>query len=149
MAGFQHAEADRRATNIVQVGAVTAIDTGANRARVRIGGLDTQPLPVTQLRSGTVRFQWMPSPGEQVVVYAPRGDMERAFIGPSIPVDGGAVAPDAATPTIDLGGSILSIIGDIKIDGTVTVTQDVIANGISLVNHTHPESIGSVTGKPQ
>ena len=31
----------------------------------------------------------------------------------------------------------------------IAPTGDVVVNGISLVNHIHPESIGSVTGKPQ
>lgn len=133
------AEADRRIGNIVQLGRVVSIDPGAMRVRVQIGDLQTAMIPVAQLTSGQIRVHWMPSPGEQVVVYAPSGDLARAFIQGSVPQSSGAVAPDAATPTIDLGGGTLSIIGDLKIDGNVEVTGDVVASGISLVTHTHGE----------
>ena len=34
-------------------------------------------------------------------------------------------------------------------NGPVTINTDVIIGGISFLNHIHPESIGSVTGKPE
>jgi len=144
------AEADRRIGNIVQLGRVVSIDTGTMRARVQIGDLQTAAIPVAQLMSGQIKLHWMPSPGEQVVVYAPSGDLARAFIQGSVPQSDGAVAPDAATPTIDLGGGTLSIIGDLKIDGDVEVTGDVVASGISLVTHTHGNVTpgGGNTGEP-
>ena len=41
--------------------------------------------------------------------------------------------------------------GDVDITGTVTVSDDVIASGISLTGHTHSgvQSGGSSTGGPQ
>lgn len=134
---FASADLDRRLVNTVQLGRVLSIDTATMRARVRIGALDTHAIPVAQLASGAIRFHWMPSPGEQVVVFAPGGDMARAFVQGSVPQSGGAVAPDAGTPTIDLGGGTLSIVGNLQIDGDVTVTGDVVASGISLVTHRH------------
>lgn len=134
---FSNADLDRRLANTVQLGRVTAIDTATMRVRVLIGDLPSQPIPVAQLASGTIRFHWMPSVGEQVVVFAPGGDLARAFVQGSVPQSDGAVAPDAATPTIDLGGGTLSIVGNLTIDGDVTVTGDVTASGVSLVHHTH------------
>lgn len=130
-------EADRRLGNVVQLGRVVSIDTGRLRARVKIGDLETHAIPVAQLTSGKIKLHWMPSPGEQVVVFAPSGDLARAFIQGSVPQSDGAVAPDEGTPTIDLGGGTLAIVGDMTVDGTITVTGDVVASGISLVTHRH------------
>ena len=154
------AEADRQIGNLCQIGVVTAIDNGTSRVRVRIGDLDTAWVPVLQIRSGAIRLHVMPSVGEQVEVTAPGGDMARAYVGGSIAIDGNAVAPNAASPTIDLGGGTLRVIGKLYIDGDVEVTgkidvadpvtcdADVVASGKSLVGHIHPESIGTVTGVP-
>jgi phage baseplate assembly protein gpV len=145
---FAGAEADRRIGAMLNVGTVVSIDTATGRARVRLGDLETADIPVMQMRSGAVRMTWMPSVGEQVTVAAPSGDLARGFVLGSLPIDGNAVAPSADAPTMDLGGGTLRVIGDLWVDGTITVTGDVIAAGISLTQHAHPESIGTVTGAP-
>lgn len=143
------AEADRQIGNLVSTGVVTSVDNGGARVRVRIGDLDTAPLQVMQIRSGAIRWHWMPAVGEHVTVYAPSGDMGRAFVGGSLPIDGNAVAPDAGSPTMDLGGGTLRVIGTLYVDGDVQITgkidvagqvtcdADVVASGISLTTHTH------------
>lgn len=131
------AEADRRIANVLTVGTVVSIDNGTGRARVRIGDLEIPSIQVMQLRSGIIRMHWMPSPGEQVTIAAPSGDMTRAFVMGALPIDGNMVAPDAGSPTMDLGGGTLRIIGNIFVDGDIEVTGDVVASGISLVHHTH------------
>jgi phage baseplate assembly protein gpV len=143
------AEADRRLGNMLSVGVVTSIDNATGRVRVRIGDLDTHPVQVMQLRSGAIRMHWMPSVGEQVTVAAPSGDMARAFVMGALMTSGNTVAPDEGSPTMDLGGGTLRIVGNLYVDGTINVTGDVVASGISLTQHIHPESIGSVTGAPQ
>ncbi|MEM1077455.1 MAG: phage baseplate assembly protein V [Pseudomonadota bacterium] len=153
---FETAEQGRKLAGALQIGVVTAINTGANTVRVQIGDLATQPIPVAQMRSGSVRIQFMPSLGEQVVVYAPGGDMARAFVQGSIPQANGAVASGAPGPVIHLGGATLSVIGDlditgdVNVTGEVTVSADVIADGISLVSHQHSGVTpgGSLTGGP-
>lgn len=147
---FAPADLDRRLANLVQLGRVVAIDTASQRARVEIGDLTTALIPVAQLASGRIRLHWMPSPGEQVVVYAPDGDLARAFVQGAVPQAGGAVAPDADTPTIDLGGATLSIVGNLTVDGDIVVTGDVVASGISLVTHRHDEVMpgAALTGLP-
>jgi phage baseplate assembly protein gpV len=144
------AEADRKIANVVSVGIVTAVDNGGSKVRVQIGDLSTASIPVAQIRSGAIRLHWMPSVGEQVTVYAPSGDMARAFVGGSLPINGNAVAPDAGSPTMDLGGGTLRLIGTLYIDGDVQVTGDVVASGISLVTHRHSGVIpgAGTTGGP-
>ena len=134
---YSAAEADRQIGNTLHVGKVVEIDNGTGCARVQIGDLLTPPLQVMQLRSGTIRMHWMPSVGEQVTIAAPSGDMARAFVMGALPIDGNMVAPDAGSPTMDLGGGTLRVIGNLFIDGNVEVTGDVVASGISLVTHTH------------
>jgi phage baseplate assembly protein gpV len=143
------AEADRMIANICQVGYVTAVDNATSRVRVRIGDLDTASIPVMQIRSGTIKLHWMPSVGEQVTVNAPGGDMARAYVAGSIAIDGNAVAPNAASPTMDLGGGTLRVIGKLYVQGDVEITgkidvagnvtsaADVVASGKSLVSHVH------------
>lgn len=144
------AEADRRIANILTVGTIVSIDNGTGRARVRIGDLETPPIPVMQLRSGTIRMHWMPSVGEQITLAAPAGDMARAFILGSLPIDGNMVAPDAESPTMDLGGGTLRVIGTLYVDGDIEVTGDVTASGVSLAHHTHGgvQSGGADTEEP-
>lgn len=118
------AEADRRIGNVIQIGKVTAVDNGSAKVRVRIGDLETAPIMVLQIRSGAIRLHWMPAVGEQVAVYAPSGDMARAFVGGSVPIDGNAIAPDAESPTMDLGGGTLRVIGDLYVEGKLHVVGE-------------------------
>lgn len=144
------AEADRRIANVMTVGTIVSIDNGTGRARVRVGDLETPLIPVMQIRSGTIRMHWMPSAGEQVTIAAPSGDMARAFVMGSLPIDGNMIAPDAGSPTMDLGGGTLRVIGKLFVDGDIDVTGDVTASGVSLVHHTHGgvQSGGADTEEP-
>ena len=77
--------------------------------------------------------------------------MARAFVLGALPIDGNMVAPDAGSPTMDLGGGTMRVIGNLYVDGDIEVTGDVTASGVSLVHHTHGgvQSGGSNTGAPQ
>ncbi len=134
---FAAAEADRQIGNMLSVGRVTSVDNASGRVRVQIGDLPTAPIQVMQMLSGDIKLHFMPSVGDQVTVCAPSGDMARAFVMGALPIDGNLVAPDAASPTMDLGSGTLRIIGNIYVDGDIEVTGDVVASGISLVKHKH------------
>ncbi|UWQ00852.1 phage baseplate assembly protein V [Aliiroseovarius crassostreae] len=136
-----HAEADRRLANVIRVGKVTSVDPGAATAVVVFGDLVSPGLPVSQMRAGALQFWWMPTAGEQVLVACEGGDIAQGIIVCSI-YAGNAPSSDPAVPMINLNG------GQMVVDGNIIVTGDVIASGVSLVNHTHPESIGSNTGAP-
>ncbi len=144
------AEADRRIGNVLTIGTIMSIDNASGRVRVKVGDLLTPPIPVMQLRSGDIRMHWMPSANEQVTIAAPSGDMARAFVMGSLPIDGNMVAPDAASPTMDLGTGTLRIIGKLYVDGDIEVTGDVTASGVSLTRHTHGgvQSGGANTEEP-
>lgn len=139
---FAAAEADRRIANLISIGRVIVV--GAGTARVAIGELETPDIPVGQYRAGGLALWWMPTVGEQVVVACPSGDLARAVILCSI-YAGNAPSGDAAVPMIALAG------GRMVVDGTLEVTGDVIAAGISLTTHTHGGVIagGDSTGDPQ
>ena len=126
---FEQAEADRRIHQIVQVGVVTSVSGG--KATVKIGDIETPPLPVGQLAMGNLRIKTMPSVGEQRQVFAPGGDLSRAQIGLAIAA-GNTPDDEDEHMVLDLGGAEFRIVGNLVVDG------DVIARGVSLTTHTHP-----------
>lgn len=140
---FAAAEADRRIANGLMLGTVTSVSAGSARARVAFGELGSPDLPVGQLRAGALSFWWMPAVGEQVLVGCPSGDVAQGIIICSV-FAGNAPSADAQVPMIDLAG------GRMAINGTIELTGDVIAQGVSLVTHTHGgvETGGASTGEP-
>lgn len=137
------AEVDRQIANMMRIGTVIRVDAGRARAVVDLGDIQTIPLPVAGMRCGALSFWWMPSVGEQVLVGSPSGDLSRGIIMCAI-FAGNAPSSNAAVPKIDLGG------GTIEVNGTMIVSGDVIASGVSLVNHTHSgvDTGPGNTGKP-
>ena len=76
-------ETGRRMENMVAPGVIEQVRTEAPaRCRVRVGGNLTEWLPWFTLRAAgeAGNFWWPPSPGEQVVVLAPGGDLARGFV---------------------------------------------------------------------
>ncbi len=134
-------KADRHISNILRIGKVASVDAGTSSAIVDFGDFKSPLIQVGQMRAGAIQFWWMPSTGEQVLVGAPSGDFAQGIIICSIYANN-APSADSAVPMINLNG------GKMTVNGDIIVTGDVIASGVSLVNHTHPESIGSNTGKP-
>lgn len=140
---FEAAEAGRRASNAVRVGRIVSVDADSAQAVVDFGDLLSPPLDVAQLRAGGLQLWWMPTEGEQVVVLCESGDIAQGIITFSI-YAGNAPSSDGAVPMINLGGGKMIVQGDLE------VTGDVIASGVSLVNHTHSDVVSgdSSTGKP-
>lgn len=132
--------------------------------RVISGRLLTGWIPYFLLAAGEDRDGYAPSKGEGCVVFAPAGDPAQGFALCGLPTDQFPVAAfdqakrvrqyrDGALvqydteehhllATLPAGGKVtvispagFKLIGDVDVDGTVRVTQDVVAAGVSLVNH--------------
>jgi phage baseplate assembly protein gpV len=145
------AELDRRLGAMLQTGTVTEVDNAKSAVKVQLGDLETDWVKVAQIASGTMKIHFMPSVGERVSVVAPSGDLAQGFIIGALPIDANGVAPNAASPTMDLGGGLLRVIGNLYVDGTITVTGDVVAGTVSLKTHKHLGVVpgGGVSGVPQ
>lgn len=170
----------RRLANLIRLGTIAAVDHQAARCTVSSGGLRIPNLPWLALRAGASSDWDPPTVGEQCILLSPSGEPAQgiALIGlysqqrpaPSNSAnlrrrkypDGAVIDYDHATHTLTAtlpeGGKAklvapggVSILGDVDITGLVTVSEDVIAAGISLVNHVHGGVQGgpSNTGAPQ
>lgn len=171
MSGVDITDLNRRVANLITVGRIEAVDYGTATARVRMGENLTAQLPMPAARAGGNRI-WAPLEiGEQVIVLSPSGNLasgcivsslyshaaappgDRAGLHRTVYANGAVIEydRDANQFSMDLAGGSVTInaAGGLTINSTVTVTGDVIADGISLTGHTHPESIGTVTGGPQ
>lgn len=165
----------RRLENLLRPGTVHAVDHAAARIRVASGDLLTDWLPWFERRAGTTRSWSPPTIGEQCLLLCPGGEMAAGLVLVGLysdsnpaPVDGpdlhhaafadGAVieydqAGHSLRATLPAGATVsVTAPGGITLDTPqVTVTGDVVANGISLVHHVHGgvQSGGSNTGSPQ
>ena len=174
-----YAELRRRLDNMIRLGTIAQVDHAKALCRVQSGAILTGWLPWLSLRAGTTKRWNPPSNGEQCIVFSPSGDLAQgiALFGiysSSNPAPGSAANldrttyPDGAVIEYDAtahalrahlpgGGQAeliadggITIIGDIALTGTLTASGDVIASGVSLVNHLHRgvQAGPSNTGKP-
>jgi len=147
--------------NLVRVGNVCDIDEKAVRARVEFDDLEdtvSNWLPIGVRGTKSAKDYWMPDIGEQVVcLFLPTGNAD-GFILCSF-YDDKELPPIGDKNKRYVRFSDGTVVEHDQGSGTLTVTStgavninassgDVVVNGISLVNHTHPESIGTVTGPP-
>ncbi|WP_278412702.1 phage baseplate assembly protein V [Stutzerimonas kunmingensis] len=170
----------RRLENLIRLGTIAAVDHQAARCTVKSGGLSIPNLPWLALRAGDSSDWDPPTVGEQCILVAPSGEQAQgvALVGlysqqrpaPAnsanvrrrIYPDGAVIDYDHASHTLSAtlpdGGQAqltapggVTILGNVDITGTVTVSEDVLAAGISLVNHVHSgvQSGPSTTGAPQ
>ncbi|WP_421684474.1 phage baseplate assembly protein V [Stutzerimonas urumqiensis] len=170
----------RRLDNLIRLGTIAAVDHQAARCTVSTGGLSVPNLPWLALRAGSSSDWDPPTVGEQCILFSPSGEpaLGIALVGlysqqrpaPSNSAtvrrrkypDGAVIDYDHATHTLSAtlpaGGKAqlvapggVTILGNVDITGTVTVSEDVLAAGISLVNHVHGgvQSGPSTTGAPQ
>lgn len=174
------AENHRRNEHLLRPGTVFALDYGRALCRVRSGDIQTDWLPWFVPRAGET-IEWSaPSIGEQVLLLSPAGDTHgaialRGIYSSAYPApadqpykhltryrDGATVSYDDQAHAMEIilpaGGTLkivatggTTIIGDVDITGTVTVSQDVIAAGISLTKHVHGGVVSGPgdTGKPK
>jgi phage baseplate assembly protein gpV len=150
-------ELQRRLDNILRVGTIDQVDHQSSRVRVRSGELLTAWLLWFEVRAGNVRTWCPPSVGEQCLVLSPGGELAAGMVLVGLPSDQMSppsteahlhriAYPGGESVTFDHASGVLTI------DAVrLVVTGDVVASGISLVNHAHtgvtPGS-GS-TGEPQ
>ena len=128
MSDYTLSELMRRVERMVVVATVTARD-GKKVKVAWADGVESGWLSLAQLGSKDQKF-WIPqNAGDQVVVLSPGGDTTKGLVYPG-PFAGAAPAGN--------------------FDGTFTGVGDVVASGISLVNHVHPgDGLGpGDTGKP-
>lgn len=174
------AELRRRLDNMLRLGTIAQVDHAKALCRVQSGAILTGWLPWLSLRAGTTKRWNPPSANEQCIVFSPSGELAQgiALVGiysSGNPAPGSAANldrttyPDGAVIEYDAaahklraqlpgGGQAeliaaggITIVGDITLTGTLTASVDVIAAGISLVNHVHGEVMpgGADTGAPK
>jgi len=103
---------ERRLARVIQIGVVHEADYEACRLRVRVGEEEderiTPWIPWGVVRAGpegTDQSWWAPEVGEQVMVWAPEGDLAQAIVGPSLYADEApAPAHDPKIRRVLLGG---------------------------------------------
>lgn len=199
------AHLSRLIENLIRIGTIAEVDHASALCRVVTGGIVTGWLPWFAHRAGDTRTWNPPTPGEQVMVFSPSGEIAGGIVftgiysaaspAPSNTPDEHATAyPDGARITYNHATGALTAIGiqtatvqaavsitldtprthvtgelevdglltyksgmqgtggagaSAVIDGSVTVTGDVVAGGISLTVHTHDEHDGGATGAPK
>ncbi|WP_067517845.1 phage baseplate assembly protein V [Endozoicomonas ascidiicola] len=157
MSRFDISELYRLLNNLIQFARVDSLvdfPEGKRAVCITADGLKTKPLPIGTERAGDDQTSWLPSMGEQVLMFSPGGITEQAVIGPSLwsadhpapgndpnePVmsftDGArisynkqshtlsAILPAGATVAIVATGG-LSFDGDLSVTGNITATGDV------------------------
>jgi phage baseplate assembly protein gpV len=151
---FEIAQLAQAIERVVMVGTVTDIDAPAARVRVSLGtDAVSDWLPFVQFGSAAVRVWIPPVVGSQVTVFSPGGDTTRGLVFPG-PYDGSAPDNRTSAVRISMPGVDLELVDGVMrvIAGSIEVPNgDVVASGISLVNHTHGgiEPGPGSTGAPQ
>ena len=139
--------------NLIRYGTIATIDVASARVVVSVGGLATKPIPWLAPRAGATRTWSPPTPGEQVLVLSPGGNLGAAVALTGIFYDTFAI-PDGATSdnvviafgdgavflydhathllkgVLPAGGRVeltapggFHLVGDMDIDGAFHVTQ--------------------------
>lgn len=140
--------------NLIRIGTVTDVDLEARPpvARVSTGKNTTDWIRWAALRAGTAVTWWAPTPGEQVLLFAPGGELENAVImgslysdsvkppdnsktsGVTLYPDGAKVAYDPQTgelsatgvkrATVEASDAITATAPDITCTATTSITLD-------------------------
>jgi len=139
--------------------------------------LVSHDMPVIQRQTLKNKDYQMPDIGEHVLCLCLPNGLEQGFIIGSLyskadvpPVinkdkrhikfeDGTTIEYDRKSHTLtvnmqsgtaNITAPTINVVGNVNIDGNLTISGTTITGGsINLNTHTHPESIGSVTGSPQ
>lgn len=158
---------------LFEIGTIISVDEANARYMVQIGDeetANTQYLHALSLRAGKNKSADLFEAGEQVLLACPSGDIRQAIIlgalysdlNPS-PSQSKQVKiytfEDGTVISYDKAENVLNVdaVGAVNVTAqTVTITAetvnitsndgDVVINGVSLVNHTHPQTNGNDLG---
>ena len=136
------AEQYRLLMQLIRIGTVIEVDLVQTVARVQTGELQTDWIRWGVERAGDAVTWWAPSVGEQVVLLAPGGALENAFIAFSLysdyalPPDNGKKThvtryPDGAKKSYDPASGLLSLLG--MISGVISMSDTLTLNVGRLV----------------
>lgn len=106
--------------NLIRIGVITKIDLQSNRCRVLTGGIETTWLNWLTSRDGRSRSWWAPSVGEQVLLLAIGGELDTAFVLPSI-FSYDHPAPSASSDALHVSFPDAAVIEYEPENGTLTV----------------------------
>ena len=170
------AELNRRIDNLIRFGTIAEVDHATARARVKSGEILTDFLPFITLRAAPTKGEQCvilaasgefttacvlvglytqnapsQSPDVHVIQFADGATIEYNQASGRLNVVGIKSAFINASNQIEIFCPMVKIKGDVKIEGSVTSTGDMIAGGISQINHKHGDvqSGPSKTGKPE
>ncbi len=79
------AELKRRMDNLIRLGTVAEVKSGY--CRVQTGKILTEFRPYLTQRAGTAKTSWRPTEGEQVILFSLSGDLDNAYVLPSLYTD--------------------------------------------------------------
>lgn len=153
-----------RINNILREAKVLEVDTQNGLAIVDAHGVVSKPIPWLQQAGDIVDWE-PPAAGQRMVMLSPNGDVGRAFLLPGGFTEAvGQPYSDGAMFGRQIGGTKLSgsasgymvetqtftIKANVVIQGNVDISGGRLThNGVNVgSSHTHPESIGTVTGGP-
>lgn len=160
MSIYRITELERRLANVIRSGVVVDVNYQTAKCRVAFGNILTEELPFFTSSAGDTKTWSPPSVGETVVVFSPSGELSIGFVLCGIYTnanppnsnsanktkttfsDGNSIEYDASTHTLTL------ICPNVSIVGSVNVSGDVTAGGISLKTHKHSDPQGGTTGVP-
>lgn len=158
------ARQNMRINNMMREASVLEVDPAKGTAVVDAHGIITKGIPWLQQAGDIVDWD-PPSVGQRMVMFSPNGDIGRGFLLPGGYTESvGQPYSEGAMFGRTIGGTKITgygdsynietatftIKGNVVIDGNVTISGSSLTHNGSNVGstHTHPESIGSVTGPP-
>ena len=135
MPGMSNEELARLLQNLIRLGNITEVDHGGRVVRVQTGRLTTNWLKWRTARAGASKTWDPPSVGEQVILFAPGGDLSGALVLASVdsdenpppstsPDDVVRTMPDGSRFAYDHAAGLLSITGikDMLVDAAQSIT---------------------------